>query len=141
MSATGRLLAAMIRSLLASPHRELHDQMGLIYFRDIEENTMQFWKRDVTGKRQQTGVVYFGDSKRRGDAWVPHGHGKRRRQRARERQRDRGKMQSIPCRAWWGIFSLFLVAAVFATMTKRYSTAWLICCIPTGIAIFLYHIY
>lgn len=42
----------------------------------MEENTIRFWKRDITGKRQQTGVVYFGESKRRGEAWVPHGHGK-----------------------------------------------------------------
>ncbi|CAN0098039.1 unnamed protein product, partial [Sphacelaria rigidula] len=46
--------------------------------RYIEENTVRFWKRGVNGKRQQTGVVYFGESKRRGDAWVPHGHGEYR---------------------------------------------------------------
>lgn len=52
--------------------------MPAIYLvaRYIEENTVRFWKRGVNGKRQQTGVVYFGESKRRGDAWVPHGHGR-----------------------------------------------------------------
>ena len=46
-----------------------------ILCRDIEANTMRFWRRDVTGKRKETGVLYYGESKRRGDAWVPHGHG------------------------------------------------------------------
>lgn len=55
-------------------------KMGLIlplclFCRDIEANTMRFWRRDVTGKRKETGVLYFGESKRCGDAWVPHGHG------------------------------------------------------------------
>ena len=36
---------------------------------------MRFWKRDVTGKRRETGVLYFGESKRHGDAWVAHGYG------------------------------------------------------------------
>lgn len=36
---------------------------------------MRFWKRDVTGKRKETGILYFGESKRKGEAWVPHGHG------------------------------------------------------------------
>lgn len=43
--------------------------------REVEENTMRFWKRDITGKLKETGVLYFGESKRRGDAWVPHGYG------------------------------------------------------------------
>lgn len=46
-----------------------------MFRRDIEANTMRFWRRDITGKRKETGVLYFGESKRRGDAWVPHGHG------------------------------------------------------------------
>eukprot|EP00752_Nemacystus_decipiens_P004683 g4271.t1 len=46
--------------------------------REMEANTMRFWRRDVTGKRKETGVLYFGESKRRGDAWVPHGHGEYR---------------------------------------------------------------
>lgn len=36
---------------------------------------MRFWRRDITGKRKETGVLYFGESHRRGEAWVPHGHG------------------------------------------------------------------
>ncbi|CAM9984852.1 unnamed protein product [Scytosiphon promiscuus] len=46
--------------------------------REIENNTMRFWKRDVTGKRRETGVLYSGESKRKGDAWVPHGYGEYR---------------------------------------------------------------
>ncbi|CAM9844118.1 unnamed protein product [Ectocarpus fasciculatus] len=46
--------------------------------RHIEENTMRFWKRDITGKRKETGILYFGESKRQGEAWVPHGHGEYR---------------------------------------------------------------
>ncbi|CAM9277889.1 unnamed protein product, partial [Pylaiella littoralis] len=46
--------------------------------REVEENTMRFWKRDITGKPKETGVLYFGASKRRGDAWVPHGYGEYR---------------------------------------------------------------
>ncbi|CAM9154596.1 unnamed protein product, partial [Hapterophycus canaliculatus] len=46
--------------------------------REIESNTMRFWKRDVTGKRKETGVLYSGESKRKGDAWVPHGYGEYR---------------------------------------------------------------
>lgn len=41
----------------------------------MEGSTMRFWKRDVTGKRRETGVLYFGESKRHGDAWVAHGYG------------------------------------------------------------------
>ncbi|CAM9528433.1 unnamed protein product [Ascophyllum nodosum] len=46
--------------------------------RRLEERTVRFWRRDVTGKRRETGVLYSGESKRAGDAWVPHGHGEYR---------------------------------------------------------------
>eukprot|EP00904_Undaria_pinnatifida_P000154 jgi/Undpi1/10139/HiC_scaffold_28.g12593.m1 len=62
----------------AIENRIKQEKQEKLMIRDMEANTVRFWKRDITGKRRETGVLYFGESKRHGDAWVPHGYGEYR---------------------------------------------------------------